>query len=113
LTIVRWPRIILGSLASTQQDRETFFGAAPKPKNRGEGLIQFDEPLACFKVGEYLREEWLKPLGKSGVGAIADADPRYGGFVCGGQQEHVLEIFILRDDGLGISDGIVPDRLIR
>ena len=30
-------------------------------------LIQFDEVLSLLKVSEYLRKEWLEPLGKRDI----------------------------------------------
>ena len=78
----------------------------------GENLIQFDEPLTLLKMGNDLRKEWLESLGQCGIGAVADSYPDHRGFLCGGEQEQVLKVFIFCDDGPSIGDGVGPDLLI-
>lgn len=75
-------------------------------------LKQFYQVFALLKVSEHLRKEWLKPLGKRGIGAIADSHPDNRCFVRGGQQEPVFKVFIFGDDCMLIRYGIVPDCFI-
>ena len=54
----------------------------------------------------------VETTGERGVGAVSNPDPDHGYGLRGGQQEDVLEVLVLRDDGLGIGHGVVPDSLI-
>ena len=74
----------------SRRKRESFFGACMQADNLpgnnstrsgstlGEDLVQLNEPLTLFKVGDHLREQGLKPPDECRVGAVADPDPDNG-----------------------------------
>lgn len=74
----------------SRKKRGAFFGACTQADDLlgdnstrsgstlGEELVQLNEPLTLFKVGDHLREQGLKPPDKCRVGAVADPDPDNG-----------------------------------
>jgi len=61
---------------------------------------------------DHLREERLEPLSQCGVGTISNAHPHNGRFAVGSKQQHVLEVFVLRDDHILLVDRIRPYRRV-
>jgi len=57
---------------------------------------------------EHLRKERLEPLSQCGIGTISNAHPHNGRFAVGGKQEHVLKVFVFRDDHMLLVDRVRP-----